>query len=290
MNIKEIIMGFIIGDSFGLSILNNDITEIKLIDNKNENIPKGSYSFFSTNLLATIDSISQKNNIDPKDILNKLCMSLIMGKYTNDHKIYKVDEDTLRILEYYSKKNDIECSLKEYNLNAYPISRIIPVVIYNINNEDSLENIIKVVSITTNNEVVLLGSYILYKYIYNLINGLDKYKALKITIPKYFNKKVTKIYKDILKGNIYYKDITFDNNIVNVLKIILYVVLNSDNMSDMFLMISNLSGYTNIYSSIIICIGTIIYGFDSIDKKIVKNIQNKKEINKYIKNFERIFK
>ena len=61
-------------------------------------------------------------------------------------------------------------------------------------------------------------------------------------------------------------------------------------MSDMFLMLSNLSGYTNIYSSIIICIGTIIYGFDSIDKKIVKNIQNKKEINKYIKNFERIFK
>ena len=161
MNIKEIIMGFIIGDSFGLSILNNDITEIKLIDNKNENIHKGSYSFFSTNLLATIDSISQKNNIDPKDILNKLCMSLIMGKYTSNHKIYKVDEDTLRILEYYSKKNNIECSLKEYNLNAYPISRIIPVVVYNINNEDSLENIIKVVSITTNNEIVLLGSYIL---------------------------------------------------------------------------------------------------------------------------------
>ena len=289
--IKDLIYSFIIGDSYGLSILDNetDNSDIKLKFNKTLNIEKGYFSFFTTNLLATIDSISTNKNIAIKDILNKLVLSLIVGKYTNDGTVRKADIETLNILEYYSKKNNLYYNYNNNDLNSNPISRVLPITIYNYYNTDTLDTLIPVVSLTTNNEVVLLGCFIYYKYLLNLINGYDKYKSLKIYIPDYFNNETKKIYKNILKGNIYYKDITFDDNIINVLKIVFYVILNSDNMNDVLLILSNLSGCTNIYSSLTLVLASFIYGFDSIPNTLKKDLKNKKEINKYIKEFERIF-
>ena len=289
--IKDLIYSFIIGDSYGLSILDNetDNSDIKLKFNKTLNIEKGYFSFFTTNLLATIDSISTNKNIDIKDILNKLVLSLIVGKYTNDGTVRKADIETLNILEYYSKKNNLYYNYNNNDLNSNPISRVLPITIYNYYNTDTLDTLIPVVSLTTNNEIVLLGCFIYYKYLLNLINGYDKYKSLKIYIPDYFNKDIKIIYKNILKGNIYYKDITFDDNIINVLKIVFYVILNSDNMNDVLLILSNLSGCTNIYSSLTLVLASCIYGFDSIPNTLKKDLKNKKEINKYIKEFERIF-
>ena len=76
MDIKNIILSFIIGDSLGLSKLNNyEDNNIVIKDNKTLNIEKGNYSFNTTNLLATIDSITKYKNIVHKEKLNKLCMS-----------------------------------------------------------------------------------------------------------------------------------------------------------------------------------------------------------------------
>ena len=61
-------------------------------------------------------------------------------------------------------------------------------------------------------------------------------------------------------------------------------------MNDVLLMISNLNGYTYIYSSLILPIASSIYGYDKIPDKLKKDIKNKKEINKYINSFERVFK
>ena len=121
------------------------------------------------------------------------------------------------------------------------------------------------------------------------MDGYDKYKALKISIPKYFSKDSKKYFKKLLKGDIFYKDIVFDDNIVNVLNIVFYVVLNSDNFLDMFNMINSLEGNTNIYSSLICSIGGILYGKENIPSNLIKDLKNKKEINKYIRDFERMF-
>ena len=284
--ISEIIYSFIIGDSFGLSILNNDNNDLKLKKNEELNIEKGYFSFFTTNLLATIDSINTNNIVDGKDILNKLTLSLILGKYTNENSVIKPDLETVNILEHYRKKYNV---MPSNSLNSNPISRIIPIVVYNYYKLDTMDSLLKVVSITTNNDNVLLGCYIYYKYLLNIINGYDKYKSLKISIPTYFNSKVKKEFSYILKGKIFYKDIVFDDNIVNVLKIVFYVILNSENMSDVLLMCSNLSGNTNIYCSLIFVIASRLYGFNNIIY-MKKDIKNKKEINKYINDFKKVFK
>lgn len=289
--INNLVYGYIIGDSFGLSKLkitdyNN---EIKLKFNEYLNIDKGSFSSMTTNMLAVMDSISSVKEIDNEDIMNKLCTSLIVGKYTNNGKVYDLDKETLRVLTYYSKKNNFNYEIDEDNYSSYAISRVLPIIIYNFYNDDTLDNLIPVLSLTNINEMVHLGCYIYYKYVMNLIEGMDKYKALKIKIPKYFSKRSIKYYKNILKGNIFYKDIVFNDNIVNVINIVFYVVLNSDNFKDMLNMISNFDGNVNIYSSLILSIGGILYGKENIPSNLIKDLKNKKDINKYIRNFERVF-
>lgn len=290
MQFKNIIYGFIIGDVYGTSILNNPINnDIKIHDNNILNIERGCYSFLTTNMLATIDSITENKEIIPKDIIIKLCTSLITGKYTSNNKIYLVDKESLKVLEHYRKKNNLNYIYNETDLGAYPTSRIIPIIIYNYFNEDTLDTLIPAISLTNINEIVLLGCFIYYKYLLNILEGYNKYKSLKIDIPNYFSSRSKKIYKNILNKNIFYKDIIFDDNIINVLKIVFYVILNSDNMNDVLMMISNLEGNTNLYCSLIMTLATTIYGLDTIPSDIIKDIKNKRNINKYISKFERMF-
>lgn len=288
--INNLIYGYIIGDSFGLSILKNTDfnNNIKLKFNDTLNIDKGCFSSMTTYMLATLDSISSKKEVNEIDIINKMCTSLIVGKYTNNGKVYDLDNNTLNILSYFSKKNNFNYEVNDEK-SSYSISRVLPIVIYNFYNKDTLDNLIPVLSLTCDNEIVHLGCFIYYKYVMNLMEGVDKYKALKIKIPKYFSNNVVKCYKNLLKGNIFYKDIVFDDNIINVLNVVFYVVLNSDNFLDMFNMISNLEGNTNIYSSLICSIGGILYGKEDIPSNLIRDLKNKKDINKYIKSFERMF-
>lgn len=289
--IKNLVYGFIVGDAFGLSILRREEYDnnIKLNFNNELNIDKGYYSSMSSFMLATMDSISSLKKVNIVDIMNKMCTSLIIGKYTNNGKVYDIDKETLNILNYYSKKNNLNYNYKENDFSSYSLSRVLPIAVYNFYNEDTLDTLVPVISLTTSNEVVLLGSYIYYKYLINLMDGYDKYKALKMDIPKYFSKDSKRYFKKLLKGEIFYKDIVFDDNIVNVLNIVFYVVLNSDNFLDMFNMINSLEGNTNIYSSLICSIGGILYGKENIPKNLIRDLENKKDINNYIKSFERIF-
>lgn len=289
--IKNLVYGFIVGDAFGLSILRREEYDnnIKLNFNNELNIDKGYYSSMSSFMLATMDSISSLKKVNIVDVINKMCTSLILGKYTNKGKVYDIDKETLNILNYYSKKNNLNYNYKEDDFSSYSLSRVLPIAVYNFYNEDTLDTLVPVISLTTSNEVVLLGSYIYYKYLINLMDGYDKYKALKMDIPKYFSKDSKRYFKKLLKGEIFYKDIVFDDNIVNVLNIVFYVVLNSDNFLDMFNMINSLEGNTNIYSSLICSIGGILYGKENIPKNLIRDLENKKDINNYIKSFERIF-
>ena len=291
IDLKYIIYCYILGDSFGLSKLCNDKNEsLKLVYNDILNIDKGYYSSMTSFMLSVLDSIGKNKDIIPVDILNKMCTSLIIGKYTNNGKIYDLDEETLDILKHYMKKNNLNYDYNESDMSSYSLSRIIPLAIYYHKHNEDFSKIIQVIGLTTSNEIVILGNYIMFKYIINLLNGNDKYKALKIDIPDIFKNKSIKVFKDILKGNIFYKEIKFNDNIVNVLKVIFYVVLHSDNYHDMLLMINSLIGKTNIYSSFILFIGSIIYGKDELIENMIKDLKNKKDINKYIKDFEKVMK
>ena len=60
-------------------------------------------------------------------------------------------------------------------------------------------------------------------------------------------------------------------------------------MKDVLMMLSNLEGNINLYCSLTLPIATILYGNDELNN-LIKVIKNKRTINKYIKDYERIFR
>ena len=290
--IKNLIYGYIIGDLYGLSLLNCEKKEdIILQDNNELNIQKGNYSFMTVFMLAVMDSLIKNKDMNITDILNKMCTSLIVGKYTSDGKVYGLDNNTFNILKHYSEKNNLNIVYDENDNSGYSLSKVLPISLFNYYKEDNLDKLVNIISITNVNDDVLFGAYIYYKYVHNILNGYDKYKALfKIEIPDGFDNNVVNKFKHILKGNIYFKELKQDENIINVLGIVFYIVLNSHNFNDVLMMFDNIDGNTNIYGALIFSICGLFYGIDSIDKRILKELKNKKDINKYIKGFERILK
>ena len=164
-DIKNIIYGYIIGDSYGLSILKYEkkFQLFKLQDNLELNIEKGNYSFMTVFMLATLDSLIKNKKINTTDILNKMCTSLIVGKYTSDGRIYDLDNKTLEILKHYNKKINLNIEYNELDTTSYSISRILPLAIFNYYEEENLDDLAILVSITNINDYVLLGNYIYYK-------------------------------------------------------------------------------------------------------------------------------
>ena len=129
IDLKYLIYSYIVGDSYGLSRLGNDkLDSMNLEYNDELNIEKGYFSSMTSFMLATMDSISKCKSIEPIDILNKMCTSLILGKYTNNGKIYALDKETINILEYYRKKNNLNYDYKIHDLTSYSISRLIPII------------------------------------------------------------------------------------------------------------------------------------------------------------------
>ena len=55
-------------------------------------------------------------------------------------------------------------------------------------------------------------------------------------------------------------------------------------------MCKNIEGNTNIYYSLIFGLAGLLYGQDNIDKNLLKDLQNKNEINKYINDFRKVCK
>ena len=283
--IEDAIYGFIVGDVYGLSILDNDLNTMKLKRNKTLNIDKGCFSSLTTFLLASIDSINKNNDIIIDDILSRMCMSLILGKYTNNGKVYDLDNNTLKILEFYSKKNTLE-GYKVGSSSAYFISKIIPISLYSYAKDNDFSNFLKIASIFSLNNEDILGLYIYNSYLINILNGLDKVKALKIDIPEYL-KDNKYYYKDILKGKFKKNKLIFDDSIYNTLYVVFYTIFNSKSFEDILILGASYPYKKNLYLSLSTIIGGIIYGKDSIPSYLLKDIKNKKDINKYIKEIEK---
>ena len=110
---------------------------------------------------------------------------------------------------------------------------------------------------------------------------------MHITFPAYFKKDTINKYKNILKGNINYNNLKYDNDVISILNIVFYVILNSNSFIDMFNFIGNLDGKRNIYSSLICTVGGILYGKKALPKNIINNISSKRDINKFINEFEK---
>lgn len=288
-SIKDVIYGFVVGDCYGLSIQQQNYNSLKLKRNKILNIDKGNYSALSTFMFAFMDSLAKNKEVVSRDFLTKMCTSLIVGKYTNNGKIYLVDNYTYKILEHYSKKENIEGLDLDCSFSAYSLSRIVPFALYSYYKDSyDFSLFLEVITVTNTNKRVILSAYIYYRYLINLLDSCDKKKSLNIDIPNYFEEDKI-LFKKLLKGKINKNTLIFDDDMFSVLNIVFYVILNTNSFEEILYVINNFEGPKYLYLSYCCALGGALYKKESIPDNLIKDLKNKRDINRYINDFERIF-
>lgn len=309
-HVKDSLYGFVIGDAIGVPIefvsreklLKRPVTD--MLEYGSHNVQKGVWSDDTSMTLATMDSIIITKGINYYNMANCFCDWLNYAKYTATGIVFDVGITTKKaLLKFYLDKKDATMcgGVSEQENGNGSLMRMLPIALYCYYKkleEDEIYEITKnTSSITHAHEISILGCYIYVYYILFILNGNDKqtsYKLLqKINYYKYFNVDIIDKYKRILKEDIWNLEleaIKSTGYVVDTLEAVIWVILNTDNFNEAIIGAINLGDDTDTIGAITGSIAGFLYGYNSISKKWLKDLQNTEYLDKIINNFEEVLK
>ncbi len=285
------IIGLAIGDAMGVPIEfvsrkeleQNPVT--KMLEYGSHKVPKGCWSDDTSMTLATIDSIIKKKKIDTDDMADRFLEWFKNAEYTATNDIFDIGRTTLQSLARYELKLDDASNCgddNEYSNGNGSLMRILPLAYYcfskNLNNNEIIEIVSRVSSITHKNQVSILGCYIYVQFAMELLKVKDlkkcyyKIKELDYT---YFSKEVVNRYERILKNNITeYKleEIKSTGYIVDTLEATLWVLLNTKSYNEAIIKAINLGEDTDTIGACTGGLAGIYYGIDNIKNEWKENL------------------
>ncbi len=305
MNIKSAIYGFVIGDAMGVPVEFEDREKLmkspvtNMLGYGSYDVPKGVWSDDTSMTLATIDSIIvNKNELNYNDIANKFCEWINNAKYTATNEVFDIGTTTkYSLMRYWNNNIDAtKCGGTGISENGNgSLMRMLPIALYCFYNKMEDNDIINIVrntsSITHAHEISIIGCYMYVKYIIFILsnnNKTESYKLLQKIDYSIFNKDNINLYERIIKDDIskYSLDtIKSTGFVVDTLESALWVILNTENFNEAIIGSVNLGGDTDTIAAITGSIAGILYGYDSMNKKWIKDIKNKELLNEYIYEF-----
>lgn len=305
MNIKSAIYGFVIGDAMGVpfefeereKLMKSPVTN--MLGYGSYDVPKGVWSDDTSMTLATIDSIIvNKKELNYNDIADKFCEWINNAKYTATNEVFDIGATTkYSLMRYWNNNIDAtKCGGTGISENGNgSLMRMLPIALYCFYNKIEDNDIINIVrntsSITHAHEISIIGCYMYVKYIIFILsnnNKTESYKLLQKIDYSIFNKDNINLYERIIKDDIskYSLDtIKSTGFVVDTLESVLWVILNTENFNEAIIGSVNLGGDTDTIAAITGSIAGILYGYDSMNKKWIKDIKNKELLNKYIYEF-----
>ena len=299
-NIEKGVIGFAVGDAFGVPVeftsrsdrKNNLIKE--MVGNGSHNVSEGTWSDDTSMTLATFDSIRECGNINYEDIMDKYCDWIVNSKYTIEGRVFGVGSTTSKALYNYhkTKMNPIDCGGREENDNGNgSLMRMLPIVYYlhyiDLDYETKIDIIKSYSSLTHGHEVSILGCTIYYDYMSYLLKGLDKVDAyLELDIEKYreyFSEDSIERYRRILIHEL--KELGEDEikstgYVVDTLEAAIWVTLNTNTYEEAIIEAVSLGDDTDTIGAITGSMVGTIYGIESIPDRWLSKLKNKE----YIKN------
>lgn len=289
------IIGFAIGDALGVPVeffnreklTKNPIND--MIGFGTHSVSEGTWSDDTSMMLATMDSILETKSIDYFDIMTKFLEWIEQSKYTATNYVFDIGELTKKaILKFKNGVNIYECGNRGINSNGNgSLMRMLPIAYYlfsnNFTEEDEIKIINNVSSLTHGHEISCLGCKIFIDYIKQLLNGVDKNKALnyirKTDYSKFYSNNSIKMYKHILSDDISKlskKEIKSSGFIVDTLEACLWSTLTSNSYEETVLKAINLGGDTDTIGALSGALSGIIYGEINIPRKWKYRIKNRK--------------
>lgn len=305
MKIKSAIYGFVIGDAMGVPIEFEDREKLmkspvtNMLGYGSYDVPKGVWSDDTSMTLATMDSIIvNKNKLNYNDIADKFCEWINNAKYTATNEVFDIGTTTkYSLMRYWNNKIDAtKCGGNAISENGNgSLMRMLPIAFYCFYNKTEDNDIINIVrntsSITHAHEIGIIGCYMYVKYIIFILsnnNKTESYKLLQKIDYSIFNKDNINLYERIIKYDIskYSLDtIKSTGFVVDTLESALWVILNTESFNEAIIGSVNLGGDTDTIAAITGSIAGILYGYDSINEKWIKDIKNKELLSKYIYEF-----
>lgn len=302
--IVDSIIGHAIGDAMGMPtefcirdhLLSSPVVD--MIGSKKVGQPAGSWTDDTSMEIATIESIISNNGFNYSDIMSRWCDWLNKGMYTPNGEVFDVGRTCLRACRNFM--NGIEptkCGLSDENSNGNgSLMRILPVAIYsyinNLSNEELVNLVNDVSSLTHGHNISKLACYMYVKFVIRLFNGMSKeecYEHLKTDdYSMYDNYSISKydrlIKEDITKLKI--DDIKSSGYVVDTWECVLWILLKSKSFKETIIATTNIGQDTDTIGAIAGSMAGIIYGMDEtpkqwldtlIKKDYLINIANKLE-------------
>lgn len=285
------LMGFVIGDAMGVplefksrnELLSSPVT--KMIGNGTYHLPAGVWSDDTSMLIATIDSINNKNGINYDDITLNFIAFKNHAHYTALNEVFDIGSTFSKaILKYDEERvNPCLCGLDDIKSNDNgSLMRILPIAYYalekKLNDEEVYELVCNLSSITHRHEISIMGCLVLVRYAMFLLAGKDKYSAynmVKIVDYSMFSDETKKYYNRLLRsdiGQLTIDDIKSTCSVVDTLEASIWVLLKSENFKEAIIGAINLGESTASIAALTGAIAGITYGYDTIPSEWIEGI------------------
>lgn len=289
---REGLLGLAVGDALGIPLVNKSREEL-LKKPVIGMIGNGSFGLPTEVTLAVKESLDKHGHLTKESIMNRL-YDVSCGVYSVSREKTTLGKITLRALERYRDGLDIDkCGIIDLNENGSgALIMMYPIAYYAYKNKLQEKEIYELVKeftgITHNHEINIIGCYIYTMYLVFLLRGKDKYASLSMLQCvdfSFFKTEYLQLYYRILKTSL--KEVNIDNIrtdgfIVYIVEAAFYVLLNSENYSQSILGAINLGGKTNIVSSMVGCMASILYGEDDIPDNWVAQLRGKDILDKFM--------
>ena len=291
MNMKSkiysAIMGLIVGDALGVPFEFKQRDTFRcdgMMGFGTYNQPPGTWSDDSSMTLATIESISRLNAVDPKDIMDNFCKWLYKAEFTPYGKVFDVGNTTQIALEryYYGKKPLNECGARDVRSNGNgALMRILPLVFMVCGHN----KIVDVISLTHAHPVSLEGCMIYLWIAELLLKGIPFDAAIETPIKNRLREYERLKHLDNLTRN----EIRSSGYVVDTLEAALWCLLKTNNYTDAVLTVVNLGDDTDTVAAVAGGLAGMMYGVGGekgIPEEWIKRIAKLEYIEKLISKFE----
>ena len=288
------LMGFVVGDAMGVPVEFKSREELlkkpvtKMIGYGTHNMPEGTWSDDTSMMIATIDSINSKNGIDYEDMALKFAAFKNHAQYTATHEVFDIGNTCARAIDRFEENHDdpLTCGEKSIDSNGNgSLMRILPIAYYavarHLKDNEVLELVRNVSSITHAHEISIMGCYIYTRFAMFLLNGKDKYSAYSMTkCVDYtmFDEETQKYYDRLLKEDISkltVDDIRSTGFVVDSLEACLWVLLKSESYTEAIIGAVNLGDDTDTIGALTGGLAGIVFGYDYIPKEWLDKIARK---------------
>lgn len=298
LKVKGSFWGFIVGDALGVPVEFKDrdyLKEHQVLDMEEYGThyqPKGTWSDDSSMVIATMDSLIKYNNeINYVDIMQNFLHWKTQGDFTPFGRMFDIGNATSYALNDYQIKinhgkiDDFKCGSDSVSSNGNgSLMRILPIAIYlyqkqiSYTTNEYYEIITNISSMTHAHNYSIIGCYIYSIFVDELLRCNDKreaYAKVQSVCSKIKIEDIA-IYNNILKQDISKlkeKNIRSSGYVVDTLETVMWCFLTTNNYKDAVLKAVNLGDDTDTIAALVGGLAGLYYGFNSIPKEWIKNLQ-----------------